>query len=489
MRFVFPFVVSGILLFTVVFLSGCLQNNIPIDEEMPLAFSKDTVLFDTVFTTKGSATRQLKVYNKATEDIKATIGFEEDQGFFRMNVDGVPGEEFSEITIPAQDSIYVFLEVTIDPDQPQSISPFVITQKLSFETDYAFQQVVLTAWGQNANYITGENNKGRFSLLTCDLQQWTWDDPKPYVIYGVLFIDSCDIILPEGSELFVHGGVINNEIGIYNDGLVIFGSSASLKAEGSVDLPVIIQGDRLEPAFDRVPGQWNGLRFSAGAQCALRNTYIKNAVNALVLDSASQATLDACQITNSAGVGLAARHASVYAENCLIANGSVHPLQLTFGGNYEFRYCTIVNYGNISEALIANNFTCYDPNCNDIAYNKLDLNVKNSIVAGSTADQLALVNAQDHEDNYQVDLSYNLVRIEDVLEDNPDFFENICSPCWNFDFSEPLFENRDNLNFRLDSLSQAANLGEYNPAVPLDALDVMRDQMAPDLGCFEREQP
>lgn len=477
------------LVVTVAFLSSCLQPNMPVNEEMPLVFSQDTVFFDTVFTTKGSATRLLKVENEASEGISADISFENPNTVFRMNVDGVTGEAFTNVNIPAKDSIYIFLEVTIDPDQPLSVSPFVIEEKLLFETEFAQQEVVLTAWGQNANYITPEANKGRIALLSCDFGEQVWDDPKPYVIYGVLVVDSCNIIWPKGARIYVHGGVINNEIGIYNDGLVFFGANGSLEARGEVDDPVIVQGDRLEPAFDEIPGQWSGLRFSAGAECNLEHTQILNAINGLVLDSASNASLNACQIINSGGIGLAARHAELQATNCLIANGSVHPVQLTFGGNYAFNFCTIVNYGNISFSFLANNFTCYDDQCDEVAFNDLQLTVKNSIISGSTADQLALINGEESEVRFNLDLSYNLVRIEDLLENDPDFFETICEPCWNFDQGEALFENPDELNFRLDSLSQASDLGEFDPDVPVDILNVMRDRMNPDLGCFERELP
>ena len=38
---------------------------------LSLSFSKDTLLFDTVFTTVGSATRSFKVYNNSNEDLES----------------------------------------------------------------------------------------------------------------------------------------------------------------------------------------------------------------------------------------------------------------------------------------------------------------------------------------------------------------------------------------------------------------------------------
>lgn len=478
-----------VLLFGVVFYTGCLQPVVPIDENMPLKFSRDTVIFDTVFTGRGSATQIFKVYNEASEDVQTDIYLSDNPSMFRINVDGIAGDEFEDITIPAMDSIYIFLEVTIDPDQPLSISPFVIEESLVFETQFGMQEVILTAWGQNANYITPAERKRRISLLSCDFQELRWDDPRPYVIYGVLVIDSCTLVWPSGTEVYVHGGIVNNDLGIYNDGLLFFGSRAKLITEGDANTPVMIQGDRLEPAFEDVPGQWSGLRFGAGAEAEMQHTIIKNAANGLVLDSGSTASLDACQILNSAGIGLAARRANLVAKNCLIAIGGVFPVQLTFGGNYSFTYCTIVNYARISQAFLANNFTCYDPECMNVAFNRLSLTVKNSIIAGSTDDQLALINGMESQVNFRLDFANNLIRTEDFLDNYPDFYEDICNPCWNFDPEEPLFEDPFELNFQLDSLSQAMDKAEYLPEIPRDALDVQRDPSKPDLGCFELIEP
>ena len=44
-------------------------------------------------------------------------------GFFRMNVDGIAGNEAIDVEIPPNDSIYIFLEVTVNPDQPSSDQP------------------------------------------------------------------------------------------------------------------------------------------------------------------------------------------------------------------------------------------------------------------------------------------------------------------------------------------------------------------------------
>ena len=54
-----------------------------------LHFSNDTIMFDTVFTTVGSPTHTLKVYNRNDFDVKTNIKITgEDMQLFAMNVDG-----------------------------------------------------------------------------------------------------------------------------------------------------------------------------------------------------------------------------------------------------------------------------------------------------------------------------------------------------------------------------------------------------------------
>src|SRR5699024_6965496 len=81
-----------------------------------LEFSKDTVYLDTVFTNIGSSTYTLKVYNRSRKDIHIpTIKLARGENSnYRLNVDGVPGKYFEEVTLLAKDSLFVFIETTLD---------------------------------------------------------------------------------------------------------------------------------------------------------------------------------------------------------------------------------------------------------------------------------------------------------------------------------------------------------------------------------------
>ena len=49
-------------------------------------------------------------------------------------MDGVPGNEATDIEIAANDSLYIFGEVTINPDDPLSLSPYIVEDKLKLST-------------------------------------------------------------------------------------------------------------------------------------------------------------------------------------------------------------------------------------------------------------------------------------------------------------------------------------------------------------------
>jgi hypothetical protein len=184
---------------------SCSNDNILNDPDAMLEFSLDTLTFDTVFTNVGSATQRFKIYNRNNETVNISkielAGIAGDA--FRLNIDGTTGNISTDITVPPNDSIYIFAEVTVDPNDLSN--PYVITDKIRFETNGNQQEITLEAWGQNANYIGG---KGFISGCTADL---VFDDEKPYVIYGILVIDSCELVLPEGCRVYIHGGLVERK--------------------------------------------------------------------------------------------------------------------------------------------------------------------------------------------------------------------------------------------------------------------------------------
>ena len=126
------------------------------DSNLKLEFSADTILFDTVFTSLGSATHHLMVYNRHSDPLKiSSVRLVRGEASpFRLNLDGEAVTELYDKVIPATDSLYGFLRVTIDPTDANT--PFVVEDELEFVTNGNTQTVKLMAWGQNAHYIVAD---------------------------------------------------------------------------------------------------------------------------------------------------------------------------------------------------------------------------------------------------------------------------------------------------------------------------------------------
>jgi len=433
----------------------------------------------------------LKIYNNESEDITIDLSIQSaTPSKFRLNVDGIAGNDQQDIFIQANDSIYVFADVTVDPNQPLSISPFVIEEQLIISSGGSEKQVLLEAWGQNANYVPGRKRKGILSRLSCDLATETWDDPKPYVIYGVLFIDSCELIIAEGTDIYVHGGVVRADSFIYNDGFIIVQPDGKISAQGTASNPVTMQGDRLEMSFDDVPGQWVGIRFSSGSiGNSLEHVKIKNSVVGVRVDSAASLSLESCEIHNTTSAGIIGIHSSITGNNTLVHNNGQSCAILTYGGDYEFNHCTFASYGNQSAAVRFDNFRCTDPPlCQELVYvNALSTKFTNCIFAGSDEDELL---PQDWTDGEEPDLfafqfENCAVTIEDLItpEQYPNFFDN-CDNCFRINLQDTLFFDVDNKEFRLDTMSVAIDKGVFINDIREDINDDARDDM-PDVGAYE----
>ena len=471
------------------------DNSFITDSGAKLEFSNDTLQFDTVFTERGSATRILKIYNRHDKRInisKIMIG-DAPNSVFRINIDGTPGAVATDVEIPANDSIYIFGEVTVDPDQPVSNSPFVINDQLIFETNGNTQTVTLEAWGQNAIYIPNRFSADSLSLMQCSGGEIPWTKDKPYVIFGALFISDCTLVMEAGTRVHLHGGFARlvdeeGDVTTYNDGLIYLLESGKLRIEGTVEEPVIIQGDRLEEDFQDLPGQWAGIRISTGSSGNIfENVTIKNSIVGVRVDSAAQASFKNTQIYNTTSSGLVGIHANITAENSLFHSSAGNCVQLEYGGNYEFKYCTLASYGVDASALRMTNLLCLDQLCTQYRVNHLDAEFINSIVFGSRKDEISMFKAD--EANFTYNFKDCVVRVDELDDEPPfeDFFSN-CDPCYNGDNNTVLFYDPDESDYHLDTLSLAEGKAMPLPAFPELDFDLdgkMRDDMNPDIGCYE----
>ena len=409
---------------------------------------------------------------------------------FRINIDGISGTSAHDIEIAPNDSMYIFGEVTVDPDQPVSVSPFVIDEELIFETNGNTQIVTLEAWGQNANYIPNRFSADSLNLLSCNGGDSIWDDEKPYVIFGALFIDNCTLTLPPGTRVYLHGGwarLVDDEgnFTTYNDGFLFVLGNGKLNIIGTEENPVIIQGDRLEEEFQDVAGQWGGIRISTNSTGnVFKNVIIKNAIVGVRVDSAAQASFQDVQIYNTTSSGLIGIHANITAVNSLFHSSSGNSVQLEYGGNYDFKYCTLASYGVDASALRMTNLFCLDQLCSQYRVNDLNADFQNTIVFGSRKDEISLFKADEAAFNYN--FQNCIVRVDELDDDPPftDFFDH-CDPCFNGDTNTVLFADVDEDDYHLDTVSVAEEKAMVIPSIVLDLDGFDRDNEKPDVGCYE----
>lgn len=472
-------------------LQSCYERSYYTADDANLRFSTDTLLFDTVFTTVGSATRILKVYNDLDQAVQLD-GIYLEKGSaskFRLNIDGIEGVESNLVEIGPQDSIYIFGEVTVDPDDPLESSPFVIEEKLIFDLNGTQQDILLEAWGQNANYIPGKFAKGKVYQTTCNMGEELWDDPRPYVLYGTLLIDSCTLRIPAGTEVFFHGGFVRSDGGQeYNDGQLYIMKHGKLLIEGTADAPVTFQTDRLEHQYDDISGLWSGLYFLDGSTGNnIEHAILKNANIGIFLDSACTLDISYSKILHNISAGIYARHATVNAVNCLIADSGAYGFVGRYGGSYKLDHCTIANYDNQQEAIYLGNYKCLDYLCSEVDLNPLFARFRNCILYGNGDDELFLEDAtlgmQPELFDYYFD--HCLVAVDELLDPTaqPDFFD-FCNECLNGAGDEKLFYDPSNYNYTPDTLSIVIDKGFQIPGIMDDLYGELRDNN-PDIGCFE----
>ncbi len=489
------FLCLGVLL--TLFVACDVDRDFVTGDAVQLRLGADTLRFDTVFTARGSATRTFKVYNDANDPVRIDrIHVEGMTGVtFTFNVDGTMGPEARDVVIWARDSIFVFVEAEVDPTSPEEISPFIAEDLLVFETGNVQEEVVLEAFGQNANYINGFNRGGFFSPI-CQDGTFTLPVDLPTVIYGSMFIDSCIVQALAGTRIYFHGGIQRNDgvggNGIFNDGFIYTLPNGSLHLLGTLEEPVILATDRLEENYQDSRGGYRGLIFGPESRNnRVEFTQINNAIVGITADSLAEVSIESSVIANTAGPAISTYQSVVTARNSLFHSNSGNTVQLVKGGSLVLDHCTLANYGTTDVALaLSNAAECEGGTA--LCAAPLDARIRNSILSGSDGSELLLVDGFEGKepDLFRVRIENSVVRTDqDFLTDQGgvygDFYARICVGCYNLQSGDALFESISADDYRPDSLSVARRLGVFLPELPLDLEGNTRDTERPDAGALE----
>jgi hypothetical protein len=444
----------------------CKKDRVNTSPNAKLDFSQDTLLFDTLFTTIGSTTRYFRVYNPTNEKlILSSISLEQGtQSPYRINVDGLSGVSFNDIEIPAKDSIFIFVQVTINPTAQNS--PLLVEDKIKFLTNGNAQEVVLHAFGQDAYFHLRE-------IITEDTY---WLNDKPHLIYGYCALDSgYTLTIPAGTK--VHG---------YNNAILYIYKS-SLMVQGTVGNEVEFKQARTEDFLlapvDSVAGQWRGIYFFAPANSIIEYAQIRNAVIGVQVDTLSgtdSVSLLNVRVNNSVYAGILTQGGNIFAQSSLFGNAGQFSAFFSIGGRFFIDHCTFANYwpGQRNNALLV--VKDYYEDVNDIIQFRPFVRglIKNSIVYGPNDNEFILDTLSRTLTGITPNFSFShtLFKTEYVISN-----ANYYTSCWKN--QDPNFQNTGFWNFKVSGAA-VAERGTFTSPIP-DLEGTPRNTTGNTLGAYQ----
>lgn len=447
-------------------LFSCRKDSFITSPDARVTITADTLKYDTVFVTTGSTYQTFKIINENNQKLRLSSlklmgGI---TSVYKMNVDGIPGTQFSNLEIEPNDSLYVFVQVNVNPNT--SSLPFILRDSIQVSYNGKNRLVQLEAWGQNAHFF-------RDKVVSSNE---TWNNDLPYVILGSLFINANQTLtINKGCRIYVHADAP----------IVVDGSLQVNGLKDTVDR-VYFLGDRLDEPYKDYPASWPGIFFRSTSKDNIFNyAVIKNAYQAIGIQDPSpnanpKLILNECIIDNAYDAGIISLNSSVRARNCLISNCGKN-LFLAKGGDYQFTHCTVVTYANrfidhkdpvLTVTNFANNTTA-----------NLNATFRNCIFWGENGlvnDEVVVL--KNGSTAFNVNFDYNLWKVQvipsniisnQIINNQPPQFDSINT-------------SKNYYDFRLKALSPALHKG-INAGVIIDLDGKPRPVGLPDLGCFERQ--
>ena len=469
------------ILFFMILGSACKKDKFLTDDSS-LEFSTDTLTFDTVFRYAGSTTRLFKLYNRNKKPLLiSTIRLAGGKSSpFRINLDGISNTEFSEVEVPGKDSLFIFVQASVNPTQS---NPLLIKDSVEFETGGNLKNVKLVAIGQDVYLHKPDhfptNGIPPYSIMGKENTDTILPNDKPHLFFGYTVIDSdCKLTIKAGTRLYFHNDAV---LWVYDKGTLI--------VKGDYKNEVTFQGDRLESYYKDIPGQWGKIWFSRGS---LNNridwAIIKNATIGIQADTVETPVAPTVQITNTIirnmkGMAILGQGARIWGSNCVFANCGKFVAALTIGGSYKFEQCTFANYWSGSSArttplLALNNY--YISTSNQYVIRSLDsAYFGNCILSGDLEEEIGMDSS-----TYGGKFSYkfeNCILKTTRSVSNTVYYKNI------YNNVSPEFKNTYDNDYHLNGTSPAIDKGYITP-LNKDLENKDRPNPAgtlPDLGAYE----
>lgn len=484
----------------IILLSACRKPENYFQGAAKLSFSVDTLVFDTVFTTVGSITKRIKVYNTLKEDLLIdNIKLAGDGNSpYRLNIDGLQSNTAHDLVLRAEDSLHIFVEATIDPNNTDD--PLIHTDSIVFSINGSIQDVDLVAWGQDAHFYynnsfvefinddpDADNDTLYYYRIT---ENTTWTNDKPHVIYGLVIVEN-------GATLEIEAGT---NIHLHKNANLVIGelwqttnNPSSLIMDGVLEEPILVTSDRLDDYYSDIPGQWGRLWLTGNsANNSIKYATIKNGTIGLQVDTVASEfnpnlRLENAIIANHSSYGVFAYSSRIEAFNCQFSDNGAHDLFLFAGGDYRFSHCTFANYSTSHQApsLRMSNFY-EDIDGNEQLRPMENADFENCIIYGRIQSEIEIEESENTTFNYKFnncllkikesnyDLSNSAHFVNNIYNEDPRFVQTMSA--WEY-------------NYQLDTLSAAQNNAAANIAnqYPYDILGTYRfNDQGPDIGAYER---
>ena len=461
-----------------VLLAACSEDtDFSVNPSLRLEFSRDTIAFDTLFTTVGSPTAGIVVRNRNSSALRISsvrLGSGGDSGFSVL-VDGQYGAVMNDLEIRAKDSIFLYAAVELERNGADV--PLMVKDSLVFTLESGVQQqVTLLAYGRDVTFLRGE-------VVDVDRRL----SSGHYVVYDSLVVaPDATLAVDKGTTLYFHDKAFMRVDG-------------TLEACGTLEQPVVMRGDRTDNMFsylpyDRVPGQWGGVVFSSTSNGNVLSHCDIHSANYGVIVEAGDTTvqrisIESSKLCNFKGNALELNMSRASVNNSLIANAKGNCVKVV-GGAVSFVHCTIANFYIWEQRDVA--LALHNSHEGAPAPLRGAL-FANCVISGSRADEVmgyltslgdtvpdcinyrfenSLINTVVTEDSCFVNVSF------DNTPNGKEYFRVIDHSTFYYDF-----------HLRPDSLNLQMAIGrgadEYIESLPYDLDGVARVAGAVDAGCYQ----
>jgi hypothetical protein len=343
---------------------GCGRPVNPV-EEGELAFSSDTLAFDSIFVNFLTPSERLIVHNRTGRSVQISrIWLEQGADTeFSMVVDGRERLDIEDLILANGDSMLILVNLR------STLRDQYAEEFLNFQVGDQVQQVLIRARILDAYLLRARLQQDGDRLFLAPGSFFFGQDTvlmpgKPIVIDGpVLIPEGVRVTVMPGTELFftaykfpLRDSVSRPYYALFS-GLLVNGT---LHAEGTPNAPIVFQGSRFDSLYQENPAQWRGLNFQRDSRDnVLHFCQVKNALIGLQVDSLSNTAQPKVSIRYSEirnmgaygiwGRGFAASAGSADAPMVLMENSIVNTckdrtLYIEAGGVYEFYNCTFANF-------------------------------------------------------------------------------------------------------------------------------------------------